>query len=561
MDGFELERRALSTGKPEALIFKDHPNKYGVSTLMHTDFRNRLIHAVLHAEQRMEEFVADGVRPNKKRRFCAFGGAAYVFHAMDLNSPFAHVLPKIHDMDFTIELISEDDIRGDTRGDTRRDTRRDTSGDTSGDTSRDTSGDTSRDTSGAKRVQNLSSESAEEYASQKNMCTNVLAQFLRTITRALVESLDAPLSVSTAIALNGSNVTIVNPVNVDTAIMNDFLQEYVETVFTEHFMISTIANSSEFRVHVNIAYSVDNRTYMDHVVEFIYLVNDLPTPPSFSRLLTLHDLGVQVWSQTLKILYTNTLDAVYDRACAVKIARHHENIENTGLFIGKCSQDILRIAFVILHELHSQQKSFLTTTRPEFVAGEKIPTIDDDGLCSKMLKMTNVTFLEFTFEVLNGIRECTSFAAMACRSSRDAFENDRCDVRLLELLNAIMDGNYRSYASEHMRHTKHMRPLIEDKLMSWLEEKLRRQGNFDIEARVQRMDVFENVEYVHVHVRKVGKNFFINNVSADVTITSSRNTLMFRTKEDIDTTDIDIGDYDQDSVRDVVYFVPVSVIL
>ena len=537
MDGFELERRALSTGKPEALIFKDHPNKYGVSTLMHTDFRNRLIHAVLHAEQRMEEFVADGVRPNKKRRFCAFGGAAYVFHAMDLNSPFAHVLPKIHDMDFTIELISEDDIRGDTY-----------------------TGD------GYKRrgnsVPKLSSESAEEYASKKHMCNNVLAQFIRTITRALVESLDAPLSVSTAIALNGSNVTIVNPVNVDTAIMNDFLQEYVETVFTEHFMISTIANSSEFRVHVNIAYSVDNRTYMDHVVEFIYLVNDLPTPPSFSRLLTLHDLGVQVWSQTLKILYTNTLDAVYDRACAVKIARHHENIENTGLFIGKCSQDILRIAFVILHELHSQQKSFLTTTRPEFVAGEKIPTIDDDGLCSKMLKMTNVTFLEFTFEVLNGIRDCTSFAAMACRSSRDAFDtNDRCDVRLLELLNAIMDGNHRTYVSEHMRHTKNMRPLVADKLTYWLEEKLRRQGNFDIEARVERMDVFENVEYVHVHVRKVGKNFFINNVSADVTITSSQNTLMFRTKEDIDTTDIDIGDYDQDSVRDVVYFVPVSVIL
>jgi hypothetical protein len=269
-----------------------------------------------------------------------------------------------------------------------------------------------------------------------------------------------------------------------------------------------------------------------------------------------------MWSQTLKILYTNTLDAVYDRACAVKIARHHENIENTGLFIGKCSQDVLRIAFVILHELHSQQKSFLTTTRPEFVAGEKIPTIDDDGLCSKMLKMTNVTFLEFTFEVLNGIRDCTSFAAMACRSSRDAFDtNDRCDVRLLELLNAIMDGNHRTYVSEHMRHTKNMRPLVADKLTYWLEEKLRRQGNFDIEARVQRMDVFENVEYVHIHVRKVGSNFFINNVSADVTITSSRNTLMFRTKEDIDTTDIDIGDYDQDSVRDVVYFVPVSVIL
>jgi hypothetical protein len=198
----------------------------------------------------------------------------------------------------------------------------------------------------------------------------------------------------------------------------------------------------------------------------------------------------------------------------------------------------------------------------EFVAGGKIPTIDDSGLCSKMLKMKNVTFLEFTFELLDGIRACTSFAATTCRSSRDGFNtNYRCDLRLLELLNAIMDGNHRTYVSEHMRHTKNMRPLVEHKLTTWLEEKLIRQGNFDIEARVERLDAFETSTKVHVHVRKVGSNFFINDVSASVTVSSYRDILKFHTKEDIDTTGIDIGDYDLDSVRDVMYFVPVSVIL
>lgn len=255
-------------------------------------------------------------------KFFLFGGSAYQLHKENDNSKFSHILPGLHDVDLNCFLRSFCQDKGFEHPLSRP---------------------------SIDRLRKSSNGALDQSDDVLSFILNKMVTTIRDHIVRVSSQHDFVTSYDLTVDETTSQVVLITP---DESI-EDSTCMYSELV-ADYFRIKIVDEVSLMKIQVEVR-PMDSRnraTFTDHAFEMILSLGDAPlNHQPFEKI-----LGVNV--ETKDVLFQNTISALIDRS--VNAIQMEEGSACSRNLQGKCSQDFLRIVYVLLEELDKEGGGFAT---------------------------------------------------------------------------------------------------------------------------------------------------------------------------------------------------------
>lgn len=269
-------------------------------------------------------------------RFFLFGGSAYQIHKENDNSRFSHILPGLHDVDLNCFLRSFCQHKGFQHPFSRP------------------------------SIDRLRSSSENPLNQENNVLSFILNKLVTTIRDHIINSDNFVTSYD--LKVNGSTKKVLlskldESVEDKTCMHSELVLDFFRIKIVDEIGLMKI------QVEIKAIESENEFSIVDHIFEMIIPLGDAPTGYNpFTRIL---DVNVE----TKDRLFVNTISALIDRS--VNAIHMDENTSDSKNLQGKCSQDFLRIVYLLLEELSREDGGFATKeiSTIGFKPGKGIPIL------------------------------------------------------------------------------------------------------------------------------------------------------------------------------------------